>query len=309
VRILVIGAGAVGGYFGGRLAAGGAEVTFALRPTTAAVLRRDGLRLLSPLGDLHLPAPRLLEPDSGERFDIVLVCTKLRDLDAGLAIAAAHLAEGGLAAAPQNGVEAETRLAERLGPERVLGAVAYIAAVLEAPGVVRHSGTMARLVLGLPGDRPGGGDHPLLDALLAACAAAGLQAEKAEDIEAAIWRKFVFLAPFAGLTASRRSAIGPLREEPEAWALYTSLVEEAVAVALARGVALPPETVAEVLDFTRGLPAGMKASMLHDLEAGRPLELAWLTGAVARLGAEAGVATPASRAVAEALAPFAEGRA
>lgn len=305
MRILVIGAGAVGGYFGGRLAGGGAEVTFAVRPATAEVLQRDSLRLLSPLGDLHLPAPRLLAPGSTERFELVLICTKLRDLDAGLEIAAAHLAENGLAAAPQNGVEAETRLAARLGPERVLGAVAYIAAVLEVPGVVRHSGTMARLVLGLPGGR----DHPLLEALLAACAAAGLQAEKAADIEAAIWRKFVFLAPFAGLTASRRSAIGPLREESEAWALYTSLVEEAVAVALARGVALPPETAAEVLDFTRGLPAGMKASMLHDLEAGRPLELAWLTGAVARLGAEAGVATPASRAVVEALAPFAEGRA
>lgn len=304
MRILVIGAGAVGGYFGGRLAAGGADVVFAVRPATEAVLRQEGLRILSPLGDLHLQ-PRLLDPQSDSRFDLVLICTKLRDLDAGLEVAAARLAPDGLAAAPQNGVEAEERLAQRLGAGRVLGSVAYIAAALEQPGVVRHTGAMARLVVGLPG----GGEHPVLEDFLAACGAAGVQAEKAADIEAAIWRKFVFLAPFAGLTAARRSAIGPLRDDPEAWKLYGDMVAEAVAVARARGVALPDDTVAEVLEFTRGLPESMKASMLHDREAGRPLELNWLTGAVARLGREVGVPTPASVATTEALAPYAEGQA
>ena len=304
MRILVIGAGAVGGYFGGRLAAAGAEVTFAVRPATADVLQREGLRVRSPLGDLHLPKPRLLSDGERGAFDLVLICTKLRGLDGALETASRHLAPDGLAAALQNGVEAEGCAAEVLGPERVLGAVAYIAAALERPGVVVHTGEMARLVLGLPqGQR-----HPHLETFLAACQAAGITAEQAEDIEAAIWRKFVFLAPFAGLTASRRSAIGPLREDPKAWRLYSELVAEAVAVARARAVRLPEDTVDDVLAFTRGLPAGMKASLLHDLEAGRPLELDWLTGAVVRLGRESGVATPASAAVTAELQPHAEGR-
>lgn len=304
MRILVIGAGAVGGYFGGRLAAAGADVTFAVRPATAAVLRQEGLSVHSALGDLHLPKPRLLSEEDSTPFDLVLICTKLKALDAALETAARYLAPDGLAAALQNGVEAEGRLAEALGQERVLGAVAYIAAALEQPGVVAHTGKMARLVLGLAGGRR----HPHLETFLAACRDAGIAAEQAEDIEAAIWRKFVFLAPFAGLTASRRSAIGPLREDQEAWQLYSDLVAEAVAVARARKVRLPDGTAAEVLEFTRGLPEGMKASMLHDLEAGRPLELEWLTGAVARLGQESGVATPASTAVSGELQVFAEGR-
>ena len=304
MRILVIGAGAVGGYFGGRLAASGSDVTFAVRPATAAVLEREGLRLRSDRGNLHLPAPQLLSDGAGAPFDLVLLCTKLRALDAALETAARHLAPEGLVAGLQNGVEAEGRIAEVFGPERVLGAVAYIAAALERPGVVVHTGKMARLVLGLPEGR----QHPLLDTFLKRCRAAGIAAEQAEDIEAAIWRKFVFLAPFAGLTAYRRSAIGPLREDPDSWQLYSDLVTEAVKVAQAHGVGLPDETIGEVLDFTRGLPPGMKASMLHDLEAGRPLELEWLTGAVARLGAEKGQATPASAAVSLALRPFSEGR-
>lgn len=304
MRILVIGAGAVGGYFGGRLAASGADVTFAVRPATAARLQQEGLRLRSELGDLHLPKPRLLSPGDAELFDLVLICTKLQALEGALETAAAHLAPGGLAAALQNGVEAEARLAERLGPERVLGAVAYIAAALERPGVVAHTGKMARLVMGLPNGR----HHPLLERFLVLCSDAGIAVEQADDITGAIWRKFVFLAPFAGLTAARRNAIGPLRENAEAWQLFGHLVEEAVAVARAREVRLADDTVAEVLDFTRGLPEGMKASMLHDLEAGRPLELPWLTGAVVRLGAESGVPTPASAAVSRELEPFVEGQ-
>ena len=107
MRILVVGAGAVGGYFGARLVAGGADVTFSVRSGTEAVLRESGLRVLSPLGDLHLQEPRLLDSESDAPFDLVLICTKLRDLEAGIDIAEAHLADDGLAAALQNGVESE----------------------------------------------------------------------------------------------------------------------------------------------------------------------------------------------------------
>ena len=124
-----------------------------------------------------------------------------------------------------------------------------------------------------------------------------------------MWKKFVFLAPFAGATCVGRTTIGAVREDPLLWRQFTAMVEEAAAVARARGVDLPDGTEAERIELARKLPTEMKSSMLHDLEAGRRLELDWLTGAVVRLGAEAGVSTPISGEVYEELASLRQGTA
>lgn len=129
-----------------------------------------------------------------------------------------------------------------------------------------------------------------------------------DAIEREVWKKFVFLAPFAAITCLGRTTIGAVREDPVLWPRFVAMVEEAVAVARARGIALPEDIVDERLQLARGLPTTMKSSMLLDLEAGRRLELDWLTGAVLRLGEEAGIATPASREAYEALAPWRAGR-
>jgi 2-dehydropantoate 2-reductase len=151
--------------------------------------------------------------------------------------------------------------------------------------------------------------RPRLDALDAALQdtarrIGGFEARNSPDIRLGVWRKFAFLAPFAGLTARHRSPIGPLRDrEATRWAL-AQLAAETVAVGRAAGIALPEERAAELLAFVDGLPAEMKSSLLHDLEAGKPLELDWLTGAVLRLGARRGVATPGNRVIYDRLAAY-----
>ncbi|MDF1585613.1 ketopantoate reductase family protein [Marinimicrococcus flavescens] len=303
MRVAVIGAGAVGGYFGARLAAGGAGLAFVARGAHGAAMRSHGLRLLSPRGDLHLEPVRLLGEEARERFDAVLIAVKMYDLEAAARRAAALVASDGVVVPLQNGVEAVDILRRQLAARNVAGGVAYIAGAIEEPGVIRHSGQMARLVLGALDER----QRPGLEALARACDAADVEAALVPDVMREIWKKFVFLAPFAGITCFARKPIGPVRDQPALWHRFEAMVREAVAVGRARGVELPDELVEERLAFVGGLPADMRSSMLTDLENGRRLELDWLVGAVVRLGVEAGVPVPASAEVYGMLEPLAGG--
>jgi 2-dehydropantoate 2-reductase len=306
MKIAVLGAGGVGGYFGARLAADNNEVTFIARGAHAEVLRRDGLKVLSASGDLHVHPVRLHDdPRATGPVDIVLVAVKMPDLEAAAEIVR-PLLQADTAVVPfQNGVEAPALLARRLGRRHVCGGIAYIGAAIERPGVVRHTGTMARLLFGeIDGHRSW-----RLEALQAACQGAGIDSVLSPAIESEIWRKFLFLAPFAAITCFGRTTIGAVREDPMLWPRFMAMVAEAAAVARARGVALPEDIAEERIAFARTLPTEMRSSMLHDLEAGRRLELDWLTGAVLRLGAQAGIDTPVSREVFEALAPYRDGTA
>lgn len=299
MRIAVVGVGAVGGCFGARLAAAGEDVVFVARGAHGRALRTGGLRLRSPLGDLHLQPLRVLAP--GERSDrpvgLVLVAVKMYDLTATAPAVAALAGPKTLVLPVENGVEAGDILAPVVAPATVAPAVAYIGGHIEAPGVIRHVGTTARLVFGSPDGRP----DPRLEAFAAACRRAGIDHVASPAMPVELWRKFVFLAPFAAMTALARVPAGGLREDPALWARTRALVEEAAAVGRARGVPLPADIVEDRLALIRGLPAGMRSSMLTDLLAGRRLELEWLLGAVVRLGEAAGVPVPESRAVLEAL--------
>ena len=304
MRILVVGAGAVGGWFGGRLAAAGFDVWFLARGAQAEALRRRGLRLHGPEGETHIPEPQLVGetmPEGG--FDILLVAVKMYDLEAVVPGLAALAAPRAAVIPLQNGVEAPTLLARRLDPAMVCGGLAKIGAVLERPGVVTRVGSMAELLFGERDGRP----SPRLEAFAAACREAGFTAACVADIEVRMWEKFVFLAPFAAATARRRAPIGAVRADPAAWRDLLAMTEEATAVGRAQGVGLPPDLPARTAAFLRGLPAAMRSSLLHDLEAGRRLELDWLTGAVLRLGARSGVPTPVTADYHRALAPFAAG--
>jgi 2-dehydropantoate 2-reductase len=303
VKIAVLGAGGVGGCFGARLAADGNEVTFVARGAHAEAMRRGGLRVLSADGDLHLKPVALHEdPLRTGLVDVVLVAVKMYDLEEAAATVRPLLHFDTAVVPFQNGVEAGAVLERALGRRHVCGGVAYVAAAIEAPGVVRHAGG-GRVLFG---ERDGRATWRL-EMLQAACQAAGIDAAMTADVELETWRKFLFLAPFAAITCLGRTTIGAAREDPMLWPRFMAMVEETAAVARARGIVLPTEAAEERVAFTRGLPVGMKSSMLHDLEAGRRLELDWLTGAVVRLGAEAGVATPASEEAYRALAPFRDG--
>jgi 2-dehydropantoate 2-reductase len=306
MKFLIVGAGGVGGYFGGRLAADGNEVTFVARGAHRAAMEQNGLKVLSPLGDLHIKRPRIFDdPLTAGLFDIVLFCVKLWDTEDAAEQIKPLLAHDTAVISLQNGVTAEETLARVLGPQHVLGGIAQISATIAEPGVIRHTGNFARLVFGeldgLPSWRQ--------ECLLSACIGAGIEAAVSPEITAEIWRKFVFLAPLAGAACFYRCNAGELLGVPERRRMLEALTAEAIAVGEAKGVALEPEIEVEVLKKLESFPAEMKPSMLHDLEVGRRLELDWLNGTVARLGRELGVETPVNAEVTEALRPYAMGAA
>jgi 2-dehydropantoate 2-reductase len=186
-----------------------------------------------------------------------------------------------------------------------MGGVAYIAAKISEPGVIAHTGTMARLRFGavVPAQQPAA------EALLAACKGAGIDAEIAADIRLALWMKFVFLVALSGVTAATRQPVGVVRADPDLRATFEAAMREAWSVGRARGIALPDDFVASQMTFLDGLPAEMKASMLHDLDAGNRLEAPWLSGAVARMAKEAGTSAPVNATLYSAVKTFCMGRA
>jgi len=304
MKYAVMGVGGVGGYFGARLAADGNEVAFIARGAHRKAMETDGLTVLSANGDIRLDKPWVSDDMAEIGFcDYVLFCVKLWDVDAAAEQIRPLVARDTAVLPFQNGVTVEDRLSEILAPGNVMGATAQIAAAIERPGVIRHSGAMARIVFG---ERDGSRSWRQ-DALLAACEGAGIEAKASAEIDKDIWRKFVFLAPMAGATCFYRAPIGPILADPERRARLAAMIAEAVAVGRAKGILLAPDTAERTLGFMDDLPGDMKTSMLGDLEHGRRLELEWLNGEIVRLGRELGVATPENAAVTEALLPYAMG--
>lgn len=298
MKVVVLGAGGVGGYFGAKLAAAGNEVVFVARGAHREAMARDGLLVHTSEGELHIPEPHLLGDGSDVGpCDAALVCVKLWDLEAAAELLRPLCGPESAVLPLQNGVTASDTLATALGPDCVLGGVAQIAAQIEAPGVIRQTGKFARLIFG----ERDGSRSARIEALHAACQAAGIDAKISDSIEIDHWKKFVLLAPIAGAASRHRLPLGALMAEPARAAELRALVEEVVAVGRAKGVALADDLAEKTFAFHRDLPAEMKPSMLHDLEAGRRLELDWLNGEVVRLGEALGVETPAHRAVTEAL--------
>jgi 2-dehydropantoate 2-reductase len=305
MKILIMGAGGVGGYYGARFAEAGHEVIFVARGRHRDAIAANGLEVRSARGDVAIGEANVTDdPAAAGVCDFVLVCTKLRDLEAAAQAIRPAVGPGTGVISLQNGVEKERVLIAALGRAAVMGGATQIAAVIAEPGVIEHTGAMATLIYGELA-------RSLTERLKAfdraARAAPGFDAMLAEDIEIEIWKKFSFLAPLAGITAFHRKPIGPLRADPATRRELAALVAEAVAVGRAEGVAFGPGREAEVMDFIDGLTEAMKSSMLHDLEAGKPLELEWLTGAVCRLGRTHGVATPANDRIYAALSPFKDG--
>jgi 2-dehydropantoate 2-reductase len=304
MKITVFGTGATGGYFGGRLAQGGSDVGFVVRPSQLHAMRTQGLRIESALGPTVLPSVRASDhPADLGTPDLVLVCVKLWDLEDAVREMAPMVGPGTTVVSIQNGVQKDDVLRRAFGERAVLGGVAYISASVPQPGVVRHVGTLQKLVFG----EYDGSDSPRVRDFLAACRAGGIDAATSDDIRRAIWEKFVFLVGMSGATTSMRSAIGPIRENPRTRAFLHDLMREVVAVGRANGVRLAEDFADDRLAFCDGLPAEMEASMYADLQRGRRLELPWLSGAAASLGEAAGVPTPANRAVADILALYANG--
>jgi 2-dehydropantoate 2-reductase len=304
MRIAVMGTGGVGGYFGGRLAASGADVSFIARGAHLAAIRANGLRLRSEAGDAHVANARATDrPAEIGPVDVVLFAPKLYDCESAAEAARPLVGPDTAVISVLNGVDAVDRMIPILGREHVCGGVAYISAAIAEPGVIAHYGRNAQLAFGELDGRP----SPRLQGFLAACEKAGVDAKLRDDIQRWIWSKFAMLAPFAAATAMTRQPIGPIRSDPDGRRLLADAVAEVAAVAKARGVDLGGDAVERTMKAIDAVPASMKASMLFDLERGNRLEVEWLSGAVWRLGREAGIDTPVHRVAYAALKPFAAG--
>jgi 2-dehydropantoate 2-reductase len=294
MRIAAMAAGAVGGYFGGRMAAAGHDVAFIARRAHLEAIRKNGLTIESVHGDLHLTNVTATDdPKDVGPVDIVLFAVKLWDTEKAAELARPLVGPDTRVITLQNGVDSFERVSPILGAEQTVAGTAYIASVIKAPGVVSHTSKFAMMRCGRIDGRP----DAKLQAFGEAAKAANVDVQVTENMNTERWQKFIFLSAMAGINCMTRLEIGKVLADPDTRAFYRKLMEECHAVGKAKGVALAGDYVEDRMKFSDNAPPGMKASMLHDLEAGNRLELDWLTGKVVSLGRELGVPTPASEAV------------
>ena len=304
MRIAVVGAGGVGGYFGGRLAAAGIDVAFIARGAHLAAMRANGLRILSPKGDAYIPRVTATDnPGQIGPVDVVLFAVKLYDTEAALPQLSELVGPGSVVLPFQNGVDAVDLVTRAVGREHTAGGTCYVSAMIAEPGVIRHT-AMDQLIFGeLDGSR-----SPRLEQLLEACRTTNFQTTLSPNITVDIWTKFTRLSVLSGITTVTRSPLGVIVNDPDLFAMAKAALAEAVAVAGAKGVAVKGD-IGDVARAYEALPFETKSSMLVDLENGRRLELPWLSGAVVRIGREVGVPTPIHSFIATVLKPQVGGRA
>ena len=298
MRIAVMAAGAVGGYFGARLAAVSHEVSFIARGAHLEAIRRDGLRLESPLGNLVIRnAKATAEPSEVGVVDIVLFAVKLWDTEVAAKAALPLVGSATRVITFQNGVDSVERLRPILGANHVVGGTTHIASVIAAPGVIAHTSQFARMRCG----HVDGHADPILARFVEDARAAGIEASLADDINLDRWKKFTFLVGLSGATGMMRSPLGPILADADTRAFFLELMQEVVAVGRAGGIRLAEDFALDQLAFADSAPAGMKASLLQDLERHNRIELDWLAGKVVELGRARNIATPANTAVYAAL--------
>ena len=304
MKFTVMGAGGVGGYFGARLAAAGHEVGFVARGRHLEAMRENGLAVRSELGDVELRSVRTSDdPAAFGAADCVLFTVKSYDCETAAEALRPALGVDTFVVPLLNGIGHVEALQRILGPDRVLGGVAHISALIEGPGVVRHFDRLQILRIGEMDNTA----SPRVLALREACTAAGIECPVPRDIERELWQKVVMICTLAGANCLTRLPLGACRNNPATREMMECLIAESVAVARALGVSLPDDQEARTMAVLDKLPAPMKASIFAALERGDRLEASALNGAIDRLGREARVDTPTHRAVYAALAPHEHG--
>lgn len=302
MKVVVVGPGGVGGYLAARLAAfRGAEVVVVARGAHGRAIARDGLRLESPHGDLHVRLPVAEDPAALGPVDLVLLTTKAVDVAATAPRLASLVADGTQVVTFQNGIDSPDVVARVVGRDAVLPGIAYIFSTVAEPGVVRHTAGPARFVFGEATGTSTGRAAPVASMF----AAAGIAHEVVEDVEVALWEKFTIICATAGATAPSRLPIDVLREDPSSRELLRRLASEAAAVGRATGVALPADTVDRTMAFVDSLGPDAYSSLLYDLVHGKPMELETLHGTIVRLADEHDVAAPVTWTVHALLSPWA----
>jgi 2-dehydropantoate 2-reductase len=300
VKVLIVGVGGVGGYYGARLQEAGHDVAFLARGSNLDALRRGGLTVDSVHGGVRLPRVRAVAGgDESGPVDTALVCVKTYDNESAALAMAGAVGPGTAICSLQNGVDNETFFGERFPGAAILGGVARIEAWLDAPGLVRQKGPLQDVVVGAFDASA----RPAAEALAAAFDGTGVPVAVVDDVRAALWFKLLGICGVGGVTAFCRCPMGPAREDPDLRALMVAVFDEVEAVAAARGIRLPPNAAAMLSVGIDALDPTLKSSMCRDVERGRPLEIEALNGAVVRAGEAAGVPTPANRRIVDELLP------
>lgn len=305
MKIAMMGSGGVGGFFGGRLAKAGCDVTFIARGAHLAAMREHGLQLESAAhGNIHIQKVNATDdPASLGPVELVIVSVKLWDTEAAARQIKPLIGPDTGVISLQNGVIKDDILRSIIGDKAVMGGVCYVATTISKPGVIHQTGPMQRIVFG----EYDGTISKRAEALHAALRKSGVTSELSDDVRRSIWEKYVLLVGLSATTTSMRNTLGPIRSNPQTRAFLFDVMREVVAVGRAHGVALPADFAEDRMAFADTLPVDMTSSMHHDLDKGNRLEVEWLSGGVVKLGTEKGVPTPCNRAVCDILALHAGG--
>ena len=301
--IAVMGAGGVGGYFGGMLAKAGHDVTFIARGDHLRAIKSSGLRVVHHGGEFTVAAKVTDAPETVGPVDLVLFCVKSYDTEPAIAALGPVVGPDTSVLTLQNGVDSYRVIGEALGKERALPGAAYVESRIDSPGVVVQTGEVARMVLG----EISGLETARVRRIHAALREAGINAEVSEDVLKALWTKFLFITAVAGLTSACRTRLSSLMEEPQYRGVLVAAMKEIESVGRAKGVSLDSDVVEQTMTYVEGAVKDITASMHLGLERGRRLELEIFNGAVVRLGDEVGVETPVNRLLYLVLKPHING--
>ena len=292
MKIAILGSGAVGGYYGARLALAGHDVTFIARGAHLAAIREHGVQVRSPaLGDFVARGRAEQDTSRVGPVDLVLFAVKTYDNPTALPLLTPLLGNATTVLTVQNGVDSPGEVAATAGEARTLGGTTYIATALESPGLIVQTGTHRRVVFGEAfGQLPRMSDR--VQAIHDVFTGAGIESYPVEDGRVPIWEKFVFLASLAGFTGAGRLPIGPVWSDPFTKTQFLAGCREIEAVARAEGVPVAADVVDRIVPYIDAIPVSMRSSLLIDLQAGKRIEVEALQGTVVRRGAARGVPTP-----------------
>ena len=302
MRIAVMGSGGIGGYFGGRLAYAGEDVTFIARSAHLEAIQKNGLQVNSVAGDFHIRPKATHDPAAVGHVDLILFCVKAYDTEAAALQIRPMVGPQTTVLCLLNGVDNEETLGAILGEDHVLAGVVHILSTISAPGVISQTAGPRTMKLGERDGRLSARAERIFNVLKGA----GIQAELSAQIQVDLWEKFLLICAQGGVTALGRLSVGEILGCPETAAFYRGVMEEVAAVGRARGVPLLADTVDRAMAFARTLQPGMRSSLAYDLSQGNRLEVETLSGSVVRSGRELGVPTPYNCAIYACLKPHHE---
>jgi len=307
MRFAILGSGAVGGYYGARLARAGHDVTFIARGAHLAAIRERGLAVRSSmLGDFTVRARAEEDTATVGAVDVVIVAVKAYDNESALPLLTPMMGSGSSVLTLQNGVDSAQEVATLVGEGPVIGGTTYVATALSSPGVIEQTGTHRRIVFGeVFGSLPRA--SPRVGAIHEAFAEADIQSEPVDDGRVPIWEKFIFLVALAGFTGASRLPIGPLWADTDVRAQFLEACREVERLARAEGVNVASDVVDRLSSYIGGIPGTMRSSLLIDLSQGKRIEVEALQGSVVRRAARAGVPVPIMSTLYALLKPFAGG--